>query len=136
MNYSGPVPGAVNLLMVNYGGAGPGFCKLTHGELRWGGGPGAVNLLIVNYGGPVTGHGLLLDDVDELEGAAEGGVRVGPLGALEMSHLQHIVILQGEEREERRVLKPYRQHWHGRDTPAVWTDPHLCFIQSIKASVY
>ena len=68
----------------------PGSCKRPHGELRC-----LVNVLIVDYGGPVPGHGLLLDDVDELEGAAEGGVRVGPLGALEMSHLQHVVILPG-----------------------------------------
>lgn len=49
--------------------------------------------LIVHYGGSVSDHGLLLDDVDELKGAAHGSIRVGPFRALEMSHLQDIVIL-------------------------------------------
>jgi hypothetical protein len=38
---------------------------------------------------------LLLDDLEELEVAAEGGVRAGPLGALEVTDLQHIVVLKG-----------------------------------------
>lgn len=45
-----------------------------------------MNVLIVDDGGAVSGDGLLLDDVNELKGAAEGSVRVRPLGALEMSH--------------------------------------------------
>lgn len=57
--------------------------------------------LIVHYGRSVSDHGLLLDDIDELKGAADGSVRVGPLRALEVTHLQHIVILgRATEREE------------------------------------
>lgn len=58
-----------------------------------------VNILIVHNGGAVSSHGFLLDDTDELEGAAERGVRVWPFRALEMSHLQHVVVLlhMGEE---------------------------------------
>lgn len=52
-----------------------------------------THLLIVYNGGSVSGHSLLFDDVDELKGAAERGIRVGPFRALEMSHLQDIVIL-------------------------------------------
>lgn len=47
-------------------------------------------------GGPVAGHGLLLDDAEELEGAAERRVRVGPPGALEVSHLQNVVVLRSQ----------------------------------------
>ena len=57
----------------------------------------------MHYGGAISSHGLLLDDVDELKGAAKGGVWIWPLGALEMSHLQDIVILtQGETHRNRR----------------------------------
>ena len=49
--------------------------------------------LIVHYGRSVSDHGLLLDDIDELKGAAHGSIRVGPFRALEVTHLQHIVIL-------------------------------------------
>lgn len=50
-------------------------------------------LLIVHDGGAVSSHGLLFDHTDELEGAAEGSVRIGPFRTLEMSHLQDIVVL-------------------------------------------
>lgn len=58
-----------------------------------------TNVLIVHDGGAVSSHGLLLDDADELEGAAERGVGVRPFGALKMSHLQNVVVLSrtGEE---------------------------------------
>ena len=55
--------------------------------------PRLTHSLVVHDGGAVSSHGLLLDDTDELEGAAERSVGVGPLGALEMSHLQHVVVL-------------------------------------------
>lgn len=53
----------------------------------------------MHNGGPISSHGLLLDDTDELEGAAERSIGVGPFRALKMSHLQNIVILShtGEE---------------------------------------
>lgn len=44
-------------------------------------------------GGTISCHGLLLDDTDQLEGAAQWSVRIWPFRALEMSHLQNIVIL-------------------------------------------
>lgn len=47
----------------------------------------------MNYGGSVSGHCLLFNDIDELEGAADWGVWVGPLGTLEVTHLQNIVVL-------------------------------------------
>lgn len=50
-------------------------------------------LLIVHDGGAVSSHGLLFDHTDELEGAAEGSIRIGPFRTLEMSHLQDIVVL-------------------------------------------
>lgn len=37
-------------------------------------------------GGAVSRHGFLFDDTDEFEGAAEGGVWVGPLRTLKVSH--------------------------------------------------
>lgn len=58
--------------------------------------------LVVYYGGSVSGHSLLLDDIDELKGAADGSVRVGPFRALEVTHLQHIVILGEREKKDRR----------------------------------
>ena len=58
-------------------------------------------LLVMYDGGAVPRHGLLFDDADELECAAEGGVRVGPLRALEMSDLQHVVVLR--ERHTNRL---------------------------------
>lgn len=54
---------------------------------------GKKNVLIVHNGGAVASHGLLFDHADELEGAAEGSVQVGPLGALEVPHLQNVVVL-------------------------------------------
>lgn len=51
------------------------------------------NVLIVHDGGTVSSHGLLLDDTDELKGAAERSVGVWPFRALKMSHLQDIVVL-------------------------------------------
>lgn len=57
------------------------------------GGGGESLLLIVHDGGAVSSHGLLFDHTDELEGAAEGSVRIGPFRTLEMSHLQDIVVL-------------------------------------------
>lgn len=50
-------------------------------------------LLIVHDGGAISGHGLLFDHTDELKGAAERSVRIGPFRTLEMSHLQDIVVL-------------------------------------------
>lgn len=44
-------------------------------------------------GGAISSHGLLFDHADELEGAAERSIGVGPFRALKMSHLQNIVIL-------------------------------------------
>lgn len=44
-------------------------------------------------GGAISSHGLLLDDTDELEGAAERSIGVGPFRALKMSHLQNVVVL-------------------------------------------
>lgn len=44
-------------------------------------------------GGSVSTGRLLLDDVDELKGAAEGRVRGGPLRTAEVTDLQHIVVL-------------------------------------------
>jgi len=40
----------------------------------------------MHYSGSISGHGLLLDDVDELKGAANGSVRVWPLWALKMTN--------------------------------------------------
>lgn len=48
-------------------------------------------------GGAVSSHGLLLDHTDELEGAAERSIGVGPFRALKMSHLQNVVILSHKE---------------------------------------
>lgn len=48
---------------------------------------GHENILVVHYSRPVSGHGLLFDDVDELEGVADGRVWIGPFRALEMSNL-------------------------------------------------
>ena len=55
-------------------------------------------------GGAVSSHGLLLDHADELKGAAERSVRVGPFRALKMSHLQDVVVLPrtGEERQSKQ----------------------------------
>lgn len=44
-------------------------------------------------GRAISSHGLLFDHTDELEGAAERRVRIGPFRTLEMSHLQDIVVL-------------------------------------------
>lgn len=52
-----------------------------------------AHLLIVYDGGSISCHGLLFDDIDELEGAAERSIWVRPFRALEMSYLQDIVIL-------------------------------------------
>lgn len=54
---------------------------------------GKKNVLIMHNGGAVASHGLLLDHADELEGAAERSVQVGPFRALKMSHLQNVVVL-------------------------------------------
>lgn len=51
------------------------------------------HLLIVHDGGAISSHGLLFDHTDELEGAAERRIRIGPFRTLEMSHLQDIVVL-------------------------------------------
>lgn len=56
-------------------------------------------LLIVHDGGAVSSHGLLFDHTDELEGAAEGSVRIGPFRTLEMSHLQDIVVLSQNNKD-------------------------------------
>lgn len=48
-------------------------------------------------GGTISSHGLLFDDTDELKCAAEWGVWVWPFRTLEMSNLQHIVILTHTE---------------------------------------
>lgn len=63
-----------------------------------------TNVLIVHDGGAISSHGLLLDDTDELEGAAERSIGVGPFGALKMSHLQNVVVLShtGEERHSKQ----------------------------------
>lgn len=50
-------------------------------------------LLIVHDGGAISSHGLLFDHADELKGAAERSIRIGPFRTLEMSHLQDIVVL-------------------------------------------
>ena len=42
--------------------------------------------LIMDVGGPVAGGRLLFNDVDELKGAAEGGVRLWPLGTLKVTN--------------------------------------------------
>lgn len=73
----------------------------------WGGGESL--LLIVHDGGAVSSHGLLFDHTDELEGAAEGSVRIGPFRTLEMSHLQDIVVLsQTTKSDLTRVNASYR----------------------------
>lgn len=54
-------------------------------------------VLIMDDGRTVSGHGLLLDDTNELKGAAERGVWVRPFRALEMSHLQDVVVLSHTE---------------------------------------
>lgn len=43
--------------------------------------------LIVDDGWTITGSRLLLNDVNELEGAADGCVRVRPFGALKVTNL-------------------------------------------------
>lgn len=53
----------------------------------------------MHNGGAISSHGFLLDDIDELEGAAERGVRVWPFGALKVSHLQNIIILMRAEED-------------------------------------
>lgn len=62
-------------------------------------------------GGAVSSHGLLLDHADELEGAAERSIGVGPFRALKMSHLQNVVILSHKEEES-----PLAMHVHTRHT--------------------
>lgn len=57
-------------------------------------------LLIVHDGGAISGHGLLFDHTDELKGAAERSVRIGPFRTLEMSHLQDIVVLSHTENSD------------------------------------
>lgn len=54
---------------------------------------GERHLLIVHDGGAISSHGLLFDHTDELEGAAERRIGIGPFRTLEMSHLQDIVVL-------------------------------------------
>jgi len=54
---------------------------------------GDKHLLIMHNGGAISSHGLLLDDTDELKGAAERSIGVGPFRALKMSHLQNVVVL-------------------------------------------
>lgn len=61
-------------------------------------------LLIVHDGGAVSSHGLLFDHTDELKGAAERSIRVGPFRTLEMSHLQDIVVLS------QRTKRDSKQH--------------------------
>lgn len=65
---------------------------------------GKKNILIVHDGGAVSSHGLLFDHTDELEGAAERSVKVGPFRALKMSHLQNVIVLShtGEECHSRQ----------------------------------
>lgn len=58
-------------------------------------------------GGAVSSHGLLLDHTDELEGAAERSIGVGPLRALKMSHLQNVVILSHTEEDSLLVMHVY-----------------------------
>lgn len=53
----------------------------------------STNLLVMHYGGAISSHGLLLDDADELKGAAERSVWVRPFRALKMSDFQNIVVL-------------------------------------------
>ena len=48
----------------------------------------------MDNGGAIPCQGLFLDDVDKLESTADGGIRVGPFGTLEMSNFEDIVILQ------------------------------------------
>lgn len=43
--------------------------------------------LIVDDGWSIAGGGLLFNDVDKLEGAADGRVRFRPLGTLKVTHL-------------------------------------------------
>lgn len=43
--------------------------------------------------GAISSHGFLLDDTNELEGAAERGIGVWPFRALEMPHLQNVIVL-------------------------------------------
>lgn len=71
-----------------------------------------VNLLIVHDGGAISSHGFLLDDTDELEGAAERGVRVGPFGALKMPHLQNVVVLRDKEDERDHATCLFRLTTH------------------------
>lgn len=70
----------------------PSLCVDTSRE-------GNTNILIMHDGGAVSSHGLLLDDTDELKRAAERSVGVGPFRALEMSHLQDVIILARTEDE-------------------------------------
>lgn len=51
-------------------------------------------ILIMDNGGAIPCQGLFLNDVDKLESTADGGIRVGPFGTLEMSNFEDIVILQ------------------------------------------
>lgn len=65
-------------------------------------------LLIVHDGGAVSSHGLLFDHTDELKGAAERSIRIGPFRTLEMSHLQDIVILS--QRTKRKTARDKVEH--------------------------
>ena len=55
---------------------------------------GRGHSLVVHYGWSVSRHGLLFYDVDELKGAADWSIGVGPFRALEVTHFQHIIILR------------------------------------------
>lgn len=55
-------------------------------------------------GGAIPCQGLFLDDVDKLKSTADGGIRVGPFGTLEMSNFEDIVILQAAWHESQVIL--------------------------------
>lgn len=58
----------------------------------------------MHNGGAIPCQGLFLDDVDKLKSTADGGIRVGPFGTLEMSNFEDIVILQPVWHESQVIL--------------------------------
>lgn len=56
------------------------------------------DLLIVDHGRPVLGGGLLFNQVEQFEGAADGTVWVRPAGGAVVLHLQNKVVLMKRER--------------------------------------
>lgn len=66
--------------------------------LTWKLGSLEEDLLIVDHGRPVLGGGLLFNQVEQFEGAADGTVWVRPAGGAVVLHLQNKVVLMKRER--------------------------------------